>query len=88
MLVNKDQIEVVKRGLESKIVLNTSNADLDIIISCAMLEFLNKIASFVENEATLSKVQYSLKDVFKISYLNLRNMFKSSLFNKQERHPL
>lgn len=67
MLVNKDQIEVVKRGLESKIVLNTSNADLDIIISCAMLEFLNKIASFVENEATLSKVQYSLKDVFKIS---------------------
>lgn len=68
MLVNKDQVEFVKRGLESKIVLNTSNADLDIIISCAMLEFLDKISKFVENEATLSKVQYSLRDVFKISY--------------------
>lgn len=88
MLVNKDQIEFVKRGLESKIVLNTSNADLDIIISCAMLEFLNKIASFVENEATFSKVQYSLKDVFKISYLNIKNIFKSTLFNRQERYPL
>jgi len=57
MLVKKDQVEIVKRGLESKISLNTSNSDLDIIISCALLEFLNKISKFVENEATLSKVQ-------------------------------
>jgi len=47
MFVTKDKVEFLKSSLENKIVHQTDSENLDVVISFAMLDFLNKITKFV-----------------------------------------